>query len=117
MSMNGNGIQASSVSGPASAGSSKRAYIFDTTLRDGELSPWASRTGAEQLEAAAAFVRLAVDVLEAGFPIASPGDLDAVRQIAERAKGVTVCGLARAVKVDVDASIEALRSAEEPRIH
>ena len=71
----------------------------------------------EKLEVADALVRLGVDIIEAGFPIASPGDLDAVRQIAERAKGVTVCGLARAVPVDVEAATEALRSAEEPRIH
>jgi 2-isopropylmalate synthase len=117
MGMNGNGHQSSSVPGPAGAGNGKRVYIFDTTLRDGEQSPGASMTVAEKLEVADALVRLGVDIIEAGFPIASPGDLDAVRQIAERAKGVTVCGLARAVKVDVEASIEALRSAEEPRIH
>jgi 2-isopropylmalate synthase len=95
----------------------KRVYIFDSTLRDGEQSPGASMTVAEKLEVADALVRLGVDIIEAGFPIASPGDLDAVRQIAERAKDVTVCGLARAVKADVEACIEALRSAEEPRIY
>lgn len=119
MSMNGNESQSSSVASPViEAGNfGKRVFIFDTTLRDGEQSPGASMTVHEKLEVADALVRLGVDIIEAGFPIASPGDLDAVRQIAERAKGVTVCGLARAVKVDVEASIEALRSAEEPRIH
>src|SRR3954453_9483902 len=116
MSANGNAFQPSIVASPAiEAG--KRVYIFDTTLRDGEQSPGASMTVHEKLEVADALVRLGVDIIEAGFPIASPGDLDAVRQIAERAKGVTVCGLARAVKVDVEAAVEALRSAEEPRIH
>jgi 2-isopropylmalate synthase len=116
MSTNGIESQSSSVARPAiEAG--KRVYIFDTTLRDGEQSPGASMTVNEKLEVADALVRLGVDIIEAGFPIASPGDLDAVRQIAERAKGVTVCGLARAVKVDVEAAVEALRSAEEPRIH
>src|SRR3954453_15497876 len=116
MSTNGNESQPSIVASPA-IDAGKRVYIFDTTLRDGEQSPGASMTVNEKLEVADALVRLGVDIIEAGFPIASPGDLDAVRQIAERAKGVTVCCLARGVKVDVEASIEALRSAEEPRIH
>src|SRR5947209_956843 len=117
MRTNGNEPQPAIVPGPASIAGDKRVYIFDTTLRDGEQSPGASMTVHEKLEVADALVRLGVDIIEAGFPIASPGDLDAVRQIAERAKGVTVCGLARAVKVDVEAAVEALRSAEEPRIH
>ena len=109
MSTNGIESQSSSVARPAiEAG--KRVYIFDTTLRDGEQSPGASMTVNEKLEVADALVRLGVDIIEAGFPIASPGDLDAVRQIAERAKGVTVCGLARAVKVDVEAAVAALPS-------
>jgi len=96
---------------------SDRVYIFDTTLRDGEQSAGASMTVAEKLEVADALSRLGVDIIEAGFPIASPGDLDAVRQIAMRIKGATVCGLARALKPDIDAAIEALRPAEDPRIH
>ncbi len=95
----------------------QRVYIFDTTLRDGEQSAGASMTVAEKLEVADALSRLGVDIIEAGFPIASPGDLDAVRQIATRIKGATVCGLARALKPDIDAAIEALRPAEDPRIH
>ncbi len=116
--MSTNEIETPSSSVPSPAiDAGKRIYIFDTTLRDGEQSPGASMTVSEKLEVADALVRLGVDIIEAGFPIASPGDLDAVRQIAQRAKGVTVCGLARAVKVDVEAAIEALRPAEEPRIH
>ena len=94
-----------------------RVYIFDTTLRDGEQSAGASMTIAEKLEVADALSRLGVDIIEAGFPIASPGDLDAVRQIARRVKGSVVCGLARALKPDIEAAWEALRDAEEPRIH
>ncbi|MDQ6603097.1 MAG: hypothetical protein M3Z19_10250, partial [Chloroflexota bacterium] len=83
MSANGIENQSSNVARPAiEAG--KRVYIFDTTLRDGEQSPGASMTVHEKLEVADALVRLGVDIIEAGFPIASPGDLDAVRQIAER---------------------------------
>jgi len=101
----------------ASTRTSDRVYIFDTTLRDGEQSAGAAMTVAEKLEVADALTRLGVDIIEAGFPIASPGDLDAVRQIAMRVKGATVCGLARALKPDIDAAIEALRPAEDPRIH
>jgi len=102
---------------PPVPATSDRVYIFDTTLRDGEQSAGASMTVAEKLEVADALSRLGVDIIEAGFPIASPGDLDAVRQIAMRIKGATVCGLARALKPDIDAAIEALRPAEDPRIH
>ncbi len=102
---------------PPVPAANNRVYIFDTTLRDGEQSAGASMTVAEKLEVADALARLGVDIIEAGFPIASPGDLDAVRQIAMRIKGATVCGLARALKPDIDAAIEALRPAEDPRIH
>lgn len=92
--------------------------IFDTTLRDGEQSPGCSMTIAEKLEVAAALVELGVDVIEAGFPIASPGDFDAVRQIAERfGSQSTICGLARSRVDDITRAWEALKVAEKPRIH
>ena len=69
--------------------------IFDTTLRDGEQSPGASMNLAEKMEIAQALVSLGVDVIEAGFPIASPGDFEAVRQIAQSIRGAVICGLAR----------------------
>lgn len=92
--------------------------IFDTTLRDGEQSPGCSMTIEEKLEVAAALVELGVDVIEAGFPIASPGDFEAVRQIA-RAHGsrTTICGLARCRAEDIDRAWEALQEAERSRIH
>ncbi len=95
----------------------RRIRIFDTTLRDGEQSPGATMSLDEKLEVAAALADLGVDVIEAGFPIASPGDLAAVRQIAEQARGVTVAALARCVKVDIDAAFEALRPAADPMLH
>jgi 2-isopropylmalate synthase len=102
--------------------------IFDTTLRDGEQSPGATMTSAEKLEVARALARLGVDVIEAGFPAASPDDLAAVRTIAERvgarpvegrpsSEPPTVCGLARANKGDIDKSWEAVKPAARPRIH
>ncbi|HZK66194.1 MAG TPA: 2-isopropylmalate synthase, partial [Chloroflexota bacterium] len=94
-----------------------RVYIFDTTLRDGEQSPGASLTSDEKLEIARQLVWLGVDVIEAGFPIASPDDFEAVRRIARDLKGVVVCGLARAVPEDIDRCWEAVREAETPRIH
>lgn len=91
--------------------------IFDTTLRDGEQSPGASMNLAEKLEVAAALADLGVDVLEAGFPIASPGDFESVRKISETIKGVTICGLARCKDSDIIAAGEALVPAEKKRIH
>ena len=91
--------------------------IFDTTLRDGEQSPGASMNLAEKLEVAQALVDLNVDVIEAGFPIASPGDFESVREIARLVRGVQVCGLARCNNADIDRAGEALREAEHPRIH
>jgi len=76
--------------------------IFDTTLRDGEQSPGASMNLAEKLEIAQALVQLGVDVIEAGFPIASPGDFESVREIATAVKGSAVCGLARCNDADID---------------
>ena len=98
---------------------SNRVRIFDTTLRDGEQSPGAAMTSAEKLEVARALVRLGVDIIEAGFPAASPDDLAAVRQIADTVgdSDVTVCALARANKSDIDAAWAAIREARHPRIH
>ncbi len=95
----------------------QRVRIFDTTLRDGEQSPGISLNAAEKLEIAEALARLGVDVIEAGFPIASPGDFTAVQTIAREVGGPVVCGLARANPGDIDRCWEALRDAERPRIH
>jgi len=91
--------------------------IFDTTLRDGEQSPGASMNQAEKLEVARALAALGVDVIEAGFPIASPGDFEAVRAIATDVAGAIVCGLARCNDRDIDRAWEALQYAQSPRIH
>jgi 2-isopropylmalate synthase len=91
--------------------------IFDTTLRDGEQSPGASMTFEEKLRVAEQLARLGVDVIEAGFPAASPGDLAAVREIARRTRGTAVAALARANRADIDACCEALRDAERPVLH
>jgi 2-isopropylmalate synthase len=96
---------------------SRRITIFDTTLRDGEQSPGASMNIPEKLEIAQALVALGVDVIEAGFPIASQGDFEAVRQIAQTVRGSTICGLARCNDQDIDRAWEALKHAERARIH
>jgi 2-isopropylmalate synthase len=94
-----------------------RLIIFDTTLRDGEQSPGASMNLAEKLEVALALKDLGVDVIEAGFPIASPGDFEAVQAIARQVEGPVVCGLARCNPEDIDRAWEALRDTARPRIH
>jgi 2-isopropylmalate synthase len=94
-----------------------RLIIFDTTLRDGEQSPGASMNLAEKLEVAHALTDLGVDVIEAGFPIASPGDFEAVQAIARQVEGPVICGLARCNKDDIDRAWEALQDAPRPRIH
>lgn len=94
-----------------------RVFIFDTTLRDGEQSPGASMTGEEKLRIAKALERLGVDVIEAGFAIASPGDFAAVKAIADSVVDSTVCSLARAVDGDIDRAAEALEHANAGRIH
>src|SRR5512147_2194431 len=101
--------------------------IFDTTLRDGEQSPGATMTSAEKLEVARSLARLGVDIIEAGFPAASPDDLEAVRRIAAEvgnpprgepdAKVPVIAGLARATKGDIDKAWEAVKGAQKPRIH
>jgi 2-isopropylmalate synthase len=96
---------------------SRQIVIFDTTLRDGEQSPGCSMNLEEKLEVAQALVDLGVDVIEAGFPIASPGDFESVRKIADAVRGATICGLARCNDKDIDRAGEALRAAPDNRIH
>src|SRR5690348_17333317 len=91
--------------------------IFDTTLRDGEQSPGASMNLAEKLEVARALKDLGVDIIEAGFPIASPGDFEAVQAVARQIEGPIICGLARCNAADIDRAWEALRDCPRPRIH
>lgn len=91
--------------------------IFDTTLRDGEQSPGASMNLAEKLEVAALLEEMGVDIIEAGFPIASPGDFAAVKKIAETIQHSTICGLARCSDKDIDAAAEAVKPAKQARIH
>lgn len=95
----------------------EKIIIFDTTLRDGEQAPGASLSSAEKLEIAHALSSLGIDVIEAGFPVSSPGELESVRQIAKSVKGRIICGLARAVKADIEAAARALKPAKHPRIH
>ncbi|MGI9303078.1 MAG: 2-isopropylmalate synthase [Gammaproteobacteria bacterium] len=97
--------------------SKDKLIVFDTTLRDGEQSPGASMTKDEKLRIAKALERMRVDVIEAGFPIASPGDFDAVKTIAEIVSDSTVCGLARATDQDIDRAGEAIKPANSGRIH
>src|ERR1051326_7836208 len=91
--------------------------IFDTTLRDGEQCPGASMNAEEKLEVAHQLARMKVDIIEAGFPISSPGDFASVQQIAREVRGPVICALARAKEADIDAAGEAVRDAERPRIH
>jgi 2-isopropylmalate synthase len=92
--------------------------IFDTTLRDGEQSPGASMNTTEKIEIARQLVRLGVDIIEAGFPISSPGDFESVRRIGEEVgDAVVVCGLTRAVAKDIEVAADALKTAKRPRIH
>jgi len=94
-----------------------RVLIFDTTLRDGEQSPGASMGMEAKLELAAALADLGVDILEAGFPIASEGDFEAVQAIARQIEGPMIAGLARTAKGDIERAWEAIRDAESPRLH
>ncbi len=96
----------------------RKIHIFDTTLRDGEQSPGASMNTEEKLVIAQQLIRMGVDVIEAGFPISSPGDFRSVQEIGRIAgDACTVCGLTRAVEKDIDRAAEALKSAKRPRIH
>ncbi len=94
-----------------------RVVIFDTTLRDGEQSPGATMSHAEKIEIAELLDDMGVDIIEAGFPIASEGDFKAVSEIAERSKNAMICGLARANFKDIDRCWDAVKSAAQPRIH
>ena len=97
--------------------SNKKLIIFDTTLRDGEQTPGASLNTAEKLEIAVQLEKLGVDIIEAGFPISSPGDFESVREIGKVVKNATVCGLTRAIFKDIDVAADALKTAKYPRIH
>ncbi len=95
----------------------KNIIIFDTTLRDGEQSPGASMNTAEKIQIAQQLEKLRVDVIEAGFAAASPGDFDAIYQIAKTIKNSKICSLARAVDNDIKAAGEAIAAANAKRIH
>lgn len=95
----------------------RKINIFDTTLRDGEQSAGVNLNLHEKLEIARQLERLGVDIIEAGFPAASKGDFQAVKQIAETIKGCSVTGLSRSVQSDIDAAWEALKGGAEPRLH
>ena len=99
------------------AAAAERVVIFDTTLRDGEQSPGASMNLEEKLEIAKLLAEMGVDVIEAGFPIASNGDFEAVHEVSKVVKGPIICGLARAGIKDIDRAAEALEPAERKRIH
>ena len=94
-----------------------RVLIFDTTLRDGEQSPGATMSHGEKLEIAAMLDEMGVDIIEAGFPIASEGDFKAVSEIAANTKNAQVCGLSRAINRDIDRCWEAVKHGVNPRIH
>jgi 2-isopropylmalate synthase len=94
-----------------------KIFIFDTTLRDGEQVPGCKLNTKEKIEVAQALEALGVDIIEAGFPISSPGDFESVAAISSHVKDVTVCGLTRAVEKDIEVAAEALKKARRPRIH
>ncbi|MBA3726480.1 MAG: 2-isopropylmalate synthase [Armatimonadetes bacterium] len=94
-----------------------RVSVFDTTLRDGEQSPGVHLDVGQKVEIGMALVDLGVDVIEAGFPISSPGDFESVQTLSKELKGVTVCGLTRALAKDIECAAEALKPAERARIH
>ena len=95
----------------------RKIQIFDTTLRDGEQSPGCSMNIHEKLEIAHQLERLGVDVIEAGFPIASPEDFESVQKIAQEVRSCRIAGLCRAVKGDIDCAWEALRDHPDPLLH
>src|SRR5688500_17982713 len=97
--------------------SKNKVYIFDTTLRDGEQVPGCKLNAAEKIEIALALEDLGVDIIEAGFPISSPGDFQSVSDIGKVIKNATVCGLSRAVQKDIEVAADALKNARRPRIH
>src|SRR3989338_358831 len=95
----------------------KRIYIFDTTLRDGEQSPGASLDENGKFEIARQLAELRVDVIEAGFPITSPGDAAAVKKIARGVQGPKICALARAIQKDIDVALDSLKPSKNSRLH
>ncbi|GAB4333523.1 MAG: 2-isopropylmalate synthase [Dehalococcoidia bacterium] len=95
----------------------EKIYIFDTTLRDGEQSAGVAFTPEEKVEIAKQLERLGVDIIEAGFPCSTPGDLEAVRAVSREVRNTTICALARAVATDIDTAWEAIKDAADPRIH
>ncbi len=97
--------------------SQERIYIFDTTLRDGEQVPGCKLNIQEKLRIAKVLEKLGVDVIEAGFPISSPGDFEAIQRISKEIGSTTICGLSRSVKKDIEVAAEALQYAKRPRIH
>jgi 2-isopropylmalate synthase len=97
--------------------SDKKIFIFDTTLRDGEQVPGCKLNTEEKVGLAIQLEALGVDIIEAGFPVSSPGDFHSVEEIAKIVKNATVCGLSRAVQKDIEVAAEALRHARQPRIH
>ena len=97
--------------------SQNKIYIFDTTLRDGEQVPGCKLNADEKIELALALENLGVDIIEAGFPVSSPGDFESVHNISAVIKNATVCGLTRAIKKDIEVAAEALQGAKRPRIH
>ncbi|MDO9155633.1 MAG: 2-isopropylmalate synthase, partial [Sediminibacterium sp.] len=94
-----------------------KIHIFDTTLRDGEQVPGCKLNTKEKLGLALQLEELGVDIIEAGFPVSSPGDFESVTQIAKNIKNATVCGLTRAVQKDIEVAAQALKYAVRPRIH
>src|ERR1700704_1468208 len=97
--------------------SNDKIFIFDTTLRDGEQVPGCKLNTKEKIKLAIALEELGVDIIEAGFPISSPGDFESVKQIGEVIKRATVCGLSRAVQKDIEVAAEALKTTDHFRIH
>jgi 2-isopropylmalate synthase len=113
----GNGAGGAPDAGGGRRDPANRVLIFDTTLRDGEQSPGISLNRQEKLEIAHQLARLGVDIIEAGFPITSPGDFESVQAISREVEGPVICALARAVSQDIDAVWNAVRDAHRPRIH
>src|SRR5438093_9267513 len=103
--------------GVGDVGSASSVRIFDTTLRDGEQAPGIALTKAEKVEIAEQLARLNVDIIEAGFPISSEGEFDAVREIATSVRGPVIAALARVTSGDIERAAEALKGAERWRIH
>lgn len=95
----------------------EKVYVFDTTLRDGEQVPGCQLNTIEKIEVARALESLGVDIIEAGFPISSPGDFNSVMEISKEVRGPVICGLTRAVEKDIEVAADALQYAERPRIH